>query len=1040
MPNGHIPPLETRLTLAHWFARFLHYQSPAKMFDALREAKEGWSARYHNTLELLAHSEHTQLPAAHWQLLADLDAEVRHDWEATNRQRQTPLDLKYFQYLACLSSALFLQKRVDNPLGLKTGINASRDPQYRHLVMLNQSDRLNKLAFWMATGSGKTLLMHMHYRQFLRHRASLFNPDNILLITPNEELSRQHIAEMNASGIPCFRHGEGHSLLHTADAVRVVEITKLVDEDNQTKHTKGKGESVAVEAFVGRNLIFVDEGHKGSGGEAWFARRDKLAQGGFVFEYSATFGQALHAARDNALMDDYARAILFDYSYRFFYKDGYGKDFSILNINDGLTAVQHDAAKRDLLMLGNLLAFFQQQHAYANSDERWQPYGIEKPLLLLLGATVTGKKTNEAQTDMVATIAFLHRVATNSNAGGRAWLQNAVQQLLTGNSGIDGSDGNDVFTKRFDYLQEKFNGDIAGLCTAMRQHLFHTANSGALQFRVLKSTSGDNSEIYLRVGDNKPFALIYVGSSSKLRDMVSEQVAGVEVGVDAIRSPLFPTVHEEASDINILIGARKFMEGWSSWRVSGMGLLNVGRSEGSQIIQLFGRGIRLKGKHFSLKRSAASPRTSQEAPPHLALLETLNIFAIRAKFMGEFRKYIQREGVEDTVTLPVTINEGMESHNLQTLCMPAAKCFTDTVVVNPDDRVNVVLDLSVKTQMLQGVGANAPAQQNIADDMQEDFSRIIGLLNFNELYNRLLVYKRQCQRYNLLFRYRELPAILQNHCKVYGRGVLQIHSYSEVVRLHQIAFSALRQYTDKLYRRAQKQWETKNAELVPLFDVRPWQDYQITVVNKDGALDQVRAIINDARLRIFETKDHPLLPRLTIDQHIYLPLLLEPCENVSITPPGLAPSEEKFVEHLRAHIRDNPLPEGKQVFLLRNDGKGRGVGFYEDEGFYPDFILWIKQNDAQRIIFVEPHGMRHAPVYECDHKAHLHEHLQDMTVKLGGKKQNITLDSYIISQTPYTELKSHYGNGEWSKQDFAQAHILFAEAGVDAIAHILAVD
>ena len=28
---------------------------------------------------------------------------------------------------------------------------------------------LKKLAFWMATGSGKTLLMHMNYRQYLHY-------------------------------------------------------------------------------------------------------------------------------------------------------------------------------------------------------------------------------------------------------------------------------------------------------------------------------------------------------------------------------------------------------------------------------------------------------------------------------------------------------------------------------------------------------------------------------------------------------------------------------------------------------------------------------------------------------------------------------------------------------------------------------------------------------------------------------------------------------------------------------------------------------
>ena len=58
------------------------------------------------------------------------------------------------------------------------------------------------------------------------------------------------------------------------------------------------------------------------------------------------------------------------------------------------------------------------------------------------------------------------------------------------------------------------------------------------------------------------------------------------------------------STINVLIGSKKFTEGWNSWRVSTMGLMNVGKSEGSEIIQLFGRGVRLKGYGMCLKRSS----------------------------------------------------------------------------------------------------------------------------------------------------------------------------------------------------------------------------------------------------------------------------------------------------------------------------------------------------------------------------------------------------------------------------------------------------
>jgi hypothetical protein len=66
-----------------------------------------------------------------------------------------------------------------------------------------------------------------------------------------------------------------------------------------------------------------------------------------------------------------------------------------------------------------------------------------------------------------------------------------------------------------------------------------------------------------------------------------------------------------------------------------MGLLNMGQGEGSQIIQLFGRGVRLKGKGYSLKRTLPQDRPKGT---HLDKLEALNIFGVRANYMATFKE------------------------------------------------------------------------------------------------------------------------------------------------------------------------------------------------------------------------------------------------------------------------------------------------------------------------------------------------------------------------------------------------------------------
>jgi len=137
----------------------------------------------------------------------------------------------------------------------------------------------------------------------------------------------------------------------------------------------------------------VDEGHKGSGGEAWRKYRDALGKTGFTFEYSATFGQALSAARNDPLTAEYGKAIVFDYSYRYFYEDGYGKDFRILNLQD-----ETDEAKTDLLLLGNLLSFYEQQCLFDEQDEVLRPYNLEKPLWVFVGSrsTLSIARTNRS--------------------------------------------------------------------------------------------------------------------------------------------------------------------------------------------------------------------------------------------------------------------------------------------------------------------------------------------------------------------------------------------------------------------------------------------------------------------------------------------------------------------------------------------------------------------------------------------------------------------------------------------------------------------
>ena len=64
-------------------------------------------------------------------------------------------------------------------------------------------------------------------------------------------------------------------------------------------------------------------------------------------------------------------------------------------------------------------------------------------------------------------------------------------------------------------------------------------------------------------------------------------------------------------------------------------------------------------------------------------------------------------------------------------------------------------------------------------------------------------------------------------------------------------------------------------------------------------------------------------------------------------PPFLKASEKHFVEDLHTYVCQNGEMSlaSRKIFLLRNQSRGKGIGFYQNEGFYPDFILWIIEGD-----------------------------------------------------------------------------------------------
>lgn len=306
--------------------------------------------------------------------------------------RRNNVTLKYFQYLAVLLSEIYMDRLTNDRNAFVNDLNNflhkyMEDARWKKPMSDFTAGDLNKMAFWMATGSGKTIIMHINYLQFMKYKP--FEPQNVLLLTPNEGLSDQHYEELLKSSISAsLYHGNpqtnGINSGNFPGQVLVIEITKLKEDK------KGRGVTLPVDAFEGPNLVLVDEGHKGRTSEdrVWARLRDALGDGGFTFEYSATFGQILDE-KDWNTMQKYGKSIVFDYSYKYFYNDQYGKDFKVMNVSKVSSLSSNDFSR--VMFTANLLSYYEQLVSYDNSQELAISHNLEKPLWIFVGATVQGR-------------------------------------------------------------------------------------------------------------------------------------------------------------------------------------------------------------------------------------------------------------------------------------------------------------------------------------------------------------------------------------------------------------------------------------------------------------------------------------------------------------------------------------------------------------------------------------------------------------------------------------------------------------------------
>jgi hypothetical protein len=1016
-----------------------------RRFQLNEDSEEGLDE---NNVHRFHHALINQIPAelpgvSKYELLAFDQNIVRHTL-AMNAQRalrrERPVVWKYFQYLSLLFVEIYLDRYFRDPQALAQAINAhiakfnDGKAESQQLPRLDEGAdaalALNKLALWCATGSGKTLLMHMNLRQYQHHLAlsgKAGQLNRILLLTPNEGLSHQHLEEFSAAGIEAELFDKNARGLFAGKSVEIIDIHKLADEMGE--------KTVAVEAFEEGNLVLVDEGHRGaSGGEEgrWLTRRDQLCEKGFSFEYSATFKQAVRG--NVALSRRYARSIIFDYSYRYFYADGYGKDYQILNLDEAT-----EQARLDSYLTACLMAAWQQRRLYDDKQAELARFNMQRPLWIFVGGSVNAvrRQSGREVSDVTEILLFLSRFARD-----RAGSEKHIHNILSG--GFATASGAKPFANRFGYLAalrvtaaEAFN-DICA-------RLFNAPGGGALHVEYLKINVGDAKKLY-DLCDATP-------------DLVAEE--------RDFAGSMFRSINDRDSRVSLLIGSRKFTEGWNSWRVSTLGLMKIGQSEGAQIIQLFGRGVRLQGWNHSLKRTKALRLPADvNKPTHIELLETLNVFGIHADYLAQFKQFLEDEGLpveEETeeVILPVVRNLGAhklkvirlkpEINGVPTSFGTAFRQLGPVPELAPPSgekdrwllRNKVQLNWYPKVQAMKAAGLTGG--DGIAElDRGVLTPQHVALLDIDRAWFELIRFKNERGWYNYNVPRRAIECLLAKadwYELVIPPSVLAMDSLDKLPIWQEIAESLLKKYAERYYSHRKKAWEEPHLEYAELDADDPnfpeagsavgeeQGTYRITVEkSEDTLITQLRAIGEELRQRTYSEQHKKLtganatVELIRFQHHLFEPLIRAGGASISVKPVALNDGEMRFVTRLKEYCEQNAAEfKDRPLFLLRNLSRGRGVGFFEAGNFYPDFMLWRLDGIKQRITFVDPKGIRNLS-WHNEPKLDFAKTIREIEERIGDP--TVSLDSFILSVTPAAEMKLH-----WCVTDaqLAERQILFDE-------------
>ncbi|WP_100980760.1 DEAD/DEAH box helicase family protein [Helicobacter pylori] len=801
---------------------------------------------------------------------------------------------------------------------------------------------INRLAFYMATGSGKTIvIIKLVELLSVAIKMGLIPKKNIMFFSANENLIKQFEKEIEKynRGKDYFKQIDFKSLKSVKNedffhAPKIVEqIALFYYRADLMNDEESKENLLNYKDYWdnGENYVILDEAHKGNKSESKRqAIFSLLSLKGFLFNFSATFTEE----------SDLITAV-YNLSVGEWVKLGYGKESVLLKKNNLIAFKElkdlNDREKETALLKALLLLGMQ---------KRYQTEGyFHDPLMLVFTHSV-----NVENSDAEIFFKTLACVIENDDEGDFLKAKEDLLEELKNPEFLFSDD------KDKDYKVKVFKEGLKSMdFKGLKEEVFY-ANNGHIEVII---NPKNNQEIAFKLNtSDKVFCLIKIGD---ITEWIYEKLKSVKVvskNLSFKEESYFSQI--DKSSINILVGSRTFETGWDSTRPSVILFLNIGLDDNAKkfVKQSFGRGVRIESVKNQRQRLAyldIDESIKEALKPNAAMLETLFVIATKSESVEailDFQKESENRGEDRGAWREIKLEKTRIEHDL---FVPCYRKEQTSITELPES-------------------ASFKMSGENFKDLKEYFN-LMSEKHFilkHEIYNP----KDYAQLKNMIqkvhfkkmstWHYKDLDYMISEI-----KGKLYPNQ-----KVPKDEFNALDSEKIVHFKRI-KVKAGKKEELVK----------KIQEVKEYAPLDKERKKIAQGEIDPYDTEKHKQNKTFEVDgaellklkEHYYTPLIkAKNCDWLKHV--VKVESEIDFLKELQETETIKALQENYDFWAFSKIDEHLDNLFIPyfnnaaERRFFPDFIFWLQKGGTQIICFIDPKGSKHT---DYEHKADAYKLFKD---------------------------------------------------------------